>query len=814
MKCIPIVKNKTQYKNVINCRAFQKWKFGTVNIRSGKEKDEGAKIYAIAKQIAKLELSFCCIQEVKYRNSGKKLIELDSGEKFEFHWSGMKKRREVGVGILFKCDENILLSKPDVTEPRIIAFNMKIYGFNVRLVNAYAPTECGSDFQKDLFYRMLRKSCIKTEKHQKLILAGDFNATTSTALLQCNYNGSQIVSDEICNDNGSRLKSFCRNNKLCMSSTYFDHPEENRYTWYSPDQRTKKKLDYVLVDWFVQQYITNCMSHPEIDFDTDHKILIAELDTPKTRKARWRKRKTTLLYKKDVQSLREPAIHKQFSDKVGDRLNSVSLTRDTTTETSAAILNALHDAANTTLSDVKKKNTAVETWKCDGELNRLLNLRMEQRLGSDTHKELTRQIKKRVKHLRNERLRQQAIEINNHANNRKIEQMFRQFKSDHSAFKQIKNNKKCEPEKLRVFFQKHFNNLNEPSAIDATDVGVIGIFEELSHEALNSNAPDINEITDVIKSLQNGKAANDVPVEYIKAAITNKKFLQEMVQLYQTIWQTKVIPTSWSHSKLVAIWKGAKKGGIDDPEAYRALQIGSSLGKILVVVIIKRIQAWYEQQLTGNQQGFRRGRGTADGIYIVKRIHQITDQMKKTVYALFVDLTAAFDHVPRRAMFRSIKKRLPDRESRKLIDLLELLYSHTTTALAEEPEKVFSLKTGVRQGGPESPMLFNLYLDFVMRIFLQSCSKSKIKFLKLKYRIPRSASHSNQERVGYQQIDWIGYADDLILVFDSKKDLQKALTILDTLFVKFGLAINASKTKTMILNHQIPVITIQKQYAV
>ena len=37
MKCIPIVKNKTQYKNVINCHAFQKWKFGTVNIRSGKQ---------------------------------------------------------------------------------------------------------------------------------------------------------------------------------------------------------------------------------------------------------------------------------------------------------------------------------------------------------------------------------------------------------------------------------------------------------------------------------------------------------------------------------------------------------------------------------------------------------------------------------------------------------------------------------------------------------------------------------------------------------------------------------------------------------
>ena len=121
---------------------------------------------------------------------------------------------------------------------------------------------------------------------------------------------------------------------------------------------------------------------------------------------------------------------------------------------------------------------------------------------------------------------------------------------------------------------------------------------------------------------------------------------------------------------------------------------------------------------------------------------------------------------------------MPDGQSRKLIDLLELLYSHTTTALAEEPEKG-SL------GEPESPMLFNLYLDFVMRIYHQSCSKSKIKFLTLKYRIPRSASHSNQERVGYQQIDWIGYADDIFLVFESKRDLQQGLNLLDETFKFF-----------------------------
>ena len=84
---------------------------------------------------------------------------------------------------------------------------------------------------------------------------------------------------------------------------------------------------------------------------------------------------------------------------------------------------------------------------------------------------------------------------------------------------------------------------------------------------------------------------------------------------------------------------------VTDEKAYRGLQIGSSLCKLLIVIIIKQIQTWYELQLLDQQQGFRIGRGTTDGIYIVKRIHQVTDQMKPSVYnTLFIDLTAAFDH--------------------------------------------------------------------------------------------------------------------------------------------------------------------------
>ena len=108
---------------------------------------------------------------------------------------------------------------------------------------------------------------------------------------------------------------------------------------------------------------------------------------------------------------------------------------------------------------------------------------------------------------------------------------------------------------------------------------------------------------------------------------------------------TKAIPKDWVH--LVTLWKGAEKGKADDPKTYRATQIGSSLCKILVIIIINRLREWYENQLVDQQQGLRSVRGTTDGIFVAKRVQQITDKMKMPTPILFVDVTAAFDHEER-----------------------------------------------------------------------------------------------------------------------------------------------------------------------
>lgn len=309
------------------------------------------------------------------------------------------------------------------------------------------------------------------------------------------------------------------------------------------------------------------------------------------------------------------------------------------------------------------------------------------------------------------------------------------MKNNDSSFKSLKNTAKCEPHKLTEHFSKHFI-IVPPKDTPRKLLEVPQFMKELQHVQeynLDHSLPTVEEIKKMLISLKNGKASTDIPPEFLKYSVNSEEMLDEIHKIFSDIWKTNNIPINWTHSKLVCLWKGASKGSPTDPKTYRGLQIGTIICKILVITILNRLKNWYDQTLLDQQQGFRSGWGISDGIFVTKRIQQITDMMKKPIFILFVDLSAAFDHVVRNWLFKSIQQRLPPNSDKTLFRILKAVYSHTTTALSEAPEDTFDLTTALRQGGPESPPLYNLFMDYVMRIFEQECAQGNIQFVKLKY---------------------------------------------------------------------------------
>ena len=64
------------------------------------------------------------------------------------------------VGFLIRVDPNIIVNEKSVSDPRIIAVNLEIRRFNVRLVNVYSTTESdSSENKKNSFYMLLNKAC-------------------------------------------------------------------------------------------------------------------------------------------------------------------------------------------------------------------------------------------------------------------------------------------------------------------------------------------------------------------------------------------------------------------------------------------------------------------------------------------------------------------------------------------------------------------------------------------------------------------------------------------------------------------------------
>ena len=249
--------------------------------------------------------------------------------------------------------------------------------------------------------------------------------------------------------------------------------------------------------------------------------------------------------------------------------------------------------------------------------------------------------------LRNMKLKQEAEEVNSFANKRKIEEMYRAFKNDSSCFKNGKTDNKCDPKALINYFKDHFSmkKKSEPPKELLETPSFNPPLSTNPSRVINIEPPTMSELVNVLKKLKGGKSANDIAPAFIKCSLESNEMMEEILKLYKVVWETKVVPEKWGLSRLVALWKGSSKGKITDPTAYRGLQIGSTLCKILMIIILDRLRDWYDENLLDQQQGFRPGRGTTDGIYLVKRLQQISNIRKRPMYILFIDLTAAFDHV-------------------------------------------------------------------------------------------------------------------------------------------------------------------------
>ena len=79
-----------------------------------------------------------------------------------------------------------------------------------------------------------------------------------------------------------------------------------------------------------------------------------------------------------------------------------------------------------------------------------------------------------------------------------------------------------------------------------------------------------------------------------------------------------------------------------DPGKYRGITLLSQLLKLLKMVLEARIRRRVEGDFWEEQQGFRKGRGTADGMYVMRQMVEKRLEAQGSMALGFDDLEKGF----------------------------------------------------------------------------------------------------------------------------------------------------------------------------
>ena len=226
-----------------------------------------------------------------------------------------------------------------------------------------------------------------------------------------------------------------------------------------------------------------------------------------------------------------------------------------------------------------------------------------------------------------------------------------------------------------------------------------------------------------------------------------------LLSLFNMCWSERKVPSQWHASRVSAIFK---KGAPEQCDNYRPISLVCVAYKIHATVLLRRLQAaGAESRLTATQYGFRRGYGTGDAIFCVRRLVELAAAQRfGRISMLALDWKKAFDSINPKILVLALRRfGVPGR----MLDALGDIYSSRIFRVADGSNGVSSehkQMAGISQGCPLSPFLFVMVMSVIMAD------------------AERELSMAAQQTVRSDQLLALLYADDTLLVSTHQEHLQ------------------------------------------
>jgi hypothetical protein len=117
-----------------------------------------------------------------------------------------------------------------------------------------------------------------------------------------------------------------------------------------------------------------------------------------------------------------------------------------------------------------------------------------------------------------------------------------------------------------------------------------------------------------------------------------------LLECFNKCWNERTFPDEWSHITIAPIFK---KGDKSIPDNYRPICLVNTVFKLYTSMLSDRLSQWCERnrKVSCSQPAYRKGYGCEDHVFVLNSILQLNCSKRRKQYALFIDLSKAFDLV-------------------------------------------------------------------------------------------------------------------------------------------------------------------------
>ena len=790
-------KTKRPRRGTISSRLLssgQAERFGTWNVRTLRGL---GKLEQLTNEMERYKVAVLAVTETHLTETGQ--IVMDEMKGYRMLLSGRQDNRAAeGVGLALAPHAFAALRHYQAVSPRILMaeFLTKVGPLSVIVV--YAPTDQSSTEDKDLFYRNLELTL--NRGNGLAIIMGDFNATISETVQ--GVVGPHGLGRRT-TDNGERLVSFASTNGLCITSTMFSHKRIHQATWYPPNPRAEPSLkDYVLVRRRLRPSVLDTRACRGADIDSDHRLVVLSLRLKLQRKVTKRPRNLF-----DAQLCKEEARRMGYMEDIRAKFESRKQ-QGSIEERWEELREAVTTCAE---QHLQGKRRPKKPWISEDTLLLIETKRMafvewqEDRTDADKRKEYVarcRQVRWAVKCDRERWWDALLSDMENDLKRNRQGDFFKKMKRlsgnkvtpidtilDESG--QLLDRNEDKLARWRRHFEKVLNVDNDVSeevlagVVDNSDMEVTDVTRE--------------EVEKAVVKLKNGKApgSDRIVAELLKNG--GEAMVDWLTELVQEVWKTGQVPQEWKNATLVPLFKKKDRRVCDN---YRGISLLSVPGKVLALILLERLHPIIDPQLMETQCGFRKGRGTVDQLWVIRQVAERATEYRTPLLLCFVDLAKAYDSVNRQALIAILKEyRVPQQLAR----IVEELHTDTRCQIrtAGGTSEEFDVNTGVRQGCVLSPLLFNCFMDKILR----EATKTLGGGLHINYTTEGGVFLTYRNKTpAVACIQDVLYADDLALVAETRRELQSMVNVLDSACTRWGMTISAGKTKVLAIGEIQPEV--------